>query len=193
MIYRFDGFELDARLCQLRYADQPVSIEPKVFDVLAYLLHHRDRVVSKDELLEKLWPGQVVSETALTRCIMAARKAVHDDGTKQAVIETQHGRGYRFVAAVTEQMDEPVFQFERTEEPLAPAPFLFSPSEDREGLALSPSSPEAGEGQEKSSFQLLPSDGSTLPVQFIPARMWSRGRLAVAGLLILLGVVATVQ
>ena len=51
MIYRFAGFELDARLYQLRYADQPVSIEPKVFDVLIYLLHHRNRVVSVDRNL----------------------------------------------------------------------------------------------------------------------------------------------
>src|SRR5262249_35044581 len=155
--YRFAGFELDARLYQLRYADQPVSIEPKVFDVLIYLLHHRNRVVSKDELLEKLWPGQVVSETALTRCIMAARKAVHDDGTKQAIIETHHGRGYRFVAAVTERTDEPVFQFEKTEEPLAPAPLFFSPSEESrsDGLSLSPSSLAVGEGQGTASSQGL--------------------------------------
>src|SRR5262245_26002274 len=85
---------------------KPVEVEPKVFDVLAYLLHHRDHVVSKDELLEKLWPEQVVSETTLTRCIVAARKAIGDDGTKQEVIETQHGRGYRFVAPVSERSVE---------------------------------------------------------------------------------------
>src|SRR5262249_4427631 len=101
MLYRFHDCELDDSLYQLRRSGRPISIEPKVFDVLAYLLHSRDHVVTKDELLEKLWPGQVVSETALTRCIVAARKAVGDDGTKQEVIETQHGRGYRFVATVS--------------------------------------------------------------------------------------------
>ena len=101
MFYCFHDFELDDRLYQLRRGGKPISLEPKVFDVLVYLLHNRDRIVSKDELLEKLWPGQVVSETALTRCIVAARKAVGDDGTKQEVIETQHGRGYRFVAPLT--------------------------------------------------------------------------------------------
>ncbi len=103
MLYRFATCELDEQLYQLRRAGKSVEIEPRVFDVLAYLLHNRARVVSKDELLEKLWPEQVVSETALTRCIVAARKAVGDDGTKQEVIETQHGRGYRFVATVSER------------------------------------------------------------------------------------------
>ena len=95
MLYHFHDYELDERLYQLRRGGKPVEIEPKVFDVLVYLLHHRDHIVSKDELLDKLWPEQVVSETALTRCIVAARKAVGDNGTKQHVIETQHGRGYR--------------------------------------------------------------------------------------------------
>jgi DNA-binding winged helix-turn-helix (wHTH) protein len=106
MVYRFGECELDDSLYQLRRGGTAVAVEPKVFDVLAYLLHHRDHVVTKDALLEKLWPGQVVSETALTRCIVAARKAVGDDGTKQEVIETQHGRGYRFVAAVSERAVE---------------------------------------------------------------------------------------
>jgi TolB-like protein/DNA-binding winged helix-turn-helix (wHTH) protein/Tfp pilus assembly protein PilF len=108
MLYRFVNCELDARLYQLRRDGTPVAIEPRVFDVLVYLLHQRERIVSKDELFDKLWPGQVVTETALTRCIVAARKAVGDDGTKQEVIETQHGRGYRFVASVTEQNEAPL-------------------------------------------------------------------------------------
>ena len=103
MLYHFATCELDEQLYQLRRAGKSVEIEPRVFDVLAYLLHNRARVVSKDELLEKLWPEQVVSETALTRCIVAARKAVGDDGTKQQVVETQHGRGYRFVATVSQR------------------------------------------------------------------------------------------
>src|SRR5262245_50706609 len=113
MIYRFHNFELDERLYQLRRAGKVMDIEPKVFDVLTYLLHQRARVVSKDELLEQLWPGQVVSETALTRCIMAARRAVGDNGSKQKCIETQHGRGYRFVAAVVEHTEEAEPQAER--------------------------------------------------------------------------------
>jgi TolB-like protein/DNA-binding winged helix-turn-helix (wHTH) protein/predicted Zn-dependent protease len=102
MVYHFADCELDERLYQLRREGALVAVEPKVFGVLAYLVHHHDRVISKDELLEKLWPGQVVGEAALSRCIGAARKAVGDDGDRQAIIETQHGRGYRFIAPVTE-------------------------------------------------------------------------------------------
>src|SRR5712692_5992660 len=99
----FDDFELDERLGELRQAGQPLEVEPKVFDVLSYLIRHRARVVPRDELLKHLWPGQVVIEAALTRCVAEIRKAVHDDGVQQQVIKTQRGRGYRFVAAVTER------------------------------------------------------------------------------------------
>jgi len=78
-IQAFGAFEVDRRLYQLRRGAEVVKIEPKVFDVLVYLLEHRARVVSKDELLEKLWPGEFVSESVLPRCITAARKAVGDD------------------------------------------------------------------------------------------------------------------
>lgn len=113
MIYRFADYELNVQLYQLRHNGELIALEPKVFDVLAYLVQHKDRVVSKDELLDKLWPGQVVGENALTRCIRAARAAVGDDGTTQAVIETQHGRGYRFIGEVigsqqNEIRDEPL-------------------------------------------------------------------------------------
>src|SRR5262245_61371092 len=103
MLYRFDECELDERLYQLRRKGERVEIEPKAFDLLVYLLHHREQVVGKDELLDKLWPGTVVSEAALTRCIARSREAIGDDGDKQQIIRTQHGRGYRFVAAVVEQ------------------------------------------------------------------------------------------
>ena len=65
MRYRFAQCKLDVRLHQLHRDSTVVGIEPKVFDVLVYLLQHRDRLVSKDELLDNLWPGQVMSETAL--------------------------------------------------------------------------------------------------------------------------------
>ena len=100
MIHAFADCELDEGLFQLRRRGQVVRIEPKVFDVLLHLLHHRDRVVSKIELLDALWPGEAVSESVLPRCIAAARRAIGDDRTRQALIQTVHGRGFRFVAAV---------------------------------------------------------------------------------------------
>lgn len=100
MVYRFGDCELDETLYELRRAGHVVKTEPRVFDVLAFLLRHRDRVVSKDELLDALWPGESVSESVLPRCVAAARRAVGDDRSAQRVIQTVHGRGYRFVAAL---------------------------------------------------------------------------------------------
>ena len=108
MIYKFGAFELDERLYSLRRFGEPLKLEPKVLDVLAYLIRQHDRVVTKDELIEQVWPGQVISDAALTHCLAKARKAVEDDGGRQQVIKTQHGRGYRFIAAVTVHEDKPV-------------------------------------------------------------------------------------
>jgi DNA-binding winged helix-turn-helix (wHTH) protein/tetratricopeptide (TPR) repeat protein len=107
VIYVFGDFELDDRLYGLHRAGQPIEVEPKVFDVLAYLLHSRDRTVSRDELIEQLWPGQVVSEAALTQCVARARKALQDDGMKQRFIKTYYGRGYHFVAEVAMRTTAP--------------------------------------------------------------------------------------
>jgi DNA-binding winged helix-turn-helix (wHTH) protein/Tfp pilus assembly protein PilF len=106
MVYIFGDCELDDRLYTLRCSGEDCKLEPKVFEVLAYLILQRNRFVTREELLDKFWPSQVVGEATLTQCIAKARKAVHDDGGKQQVIKTQHGRGYRFVAEVTERNDE---------------------------------------------------------------------------------------
>jgi DNA-binding winged helix-turn-helix (wHTH) protein len=74
-----------------------------VCDVLAYLGQHRGSVVSKQELLEHVWPDQYISEATLSGCVMAARKAVGDSGPAQQVIQTLHGCGYRFVPAIEAQ------------------------------------------------------------------------------------------
>jgi DNA-binding winged helix-turn-helix (wHTH) protein len=76
--------------------------EPQVFDVLSLLILHRDRVVPKEELLDKVWGDRFVSESALTSRIKAVRQAVGDDGTSQRFVQTIRGRGYRFIASVTE-------------------------------------------------------------------------------------------
>jgi pimeloyl-ACP methyl ester carboxylesterase/DNA-binding winged helix-turn-helix (wHTH) protein len=99
--YAFAGFTLDPERFALRRGDEIVHVEPQVFDVLAYLVEQRDRVVKKTELLDAIWGDRFVSESALTSRIKAARKAVGDDGTAQTVIRTVHGRGYQFVAEVS--------------------------------------------------------------------------------------------
>jgi DNA-binding winged helix-turn-helix (wHTH) protein len=108
MIYAFSDFELDEECYELRRASVPIKLEPKVFQVMAYLIQHRERVVTKDELLTQFWPGQFVTESALAHCIVKARQAVDDGGTAQRVIKTVHGHGYRFIAAVVTRPAEEV-------------------------------------------------------------------------------------
>lgn len=103
MVYEFAGYALDSRRFELTRDGTPVHVEPQVFDVLVHLIRHRDEVVSKAELLDSVWGDRFVSESALTSRLKAARRAVGDDGTSQTVIRTVFGRGYQFVAPVTEQ------------------------------------------------------------------------------------------
>jgi DNA-binding winged helix-turn-helix (wHTH) protein len=95
-----DGLELDTLLFELRRDGQQVPMEPQAFDVLVYLVSHRDRVVPKEELMDAIWGGRFVSETAVTSRIKQVRKALGDDGQAQRLIRTLHGRGYHFVGPV---------------------------------------------------------------------------------------------
>jgi predicted ATPase/DNA-binding winged helix-turn-helix (wHTH) protein len=98
--FQFGGFELDDTRFTLSGPDGPVHVEPQVFGLLHHLLRHADRVVPKEELLDAVWGGRFVSESALTSRVKAARRAVGDDGQDQRVIGTVHARGYRLVAEV---------------------------------------------------------------------------------------------
>ena len=102
MIYSFDAFSLDTDSLELRQDGGAVAVEPQVFSVLAYLIGNRDRVVSKDELIEAVWDGRAISDGALNSRINAARRAVGDDGAAQTVIKTFPRRGFRFIGPVTE-------------------------------------------------------------------------------------------
>ncbi len=103
MNYRFGEYEVDLGRQELRRAGAAVPVEPQVFDVLAYLLRHRDRTVSKSELFDAVWQGRIVSDAALNSRISAARRAIGDSGTSQALIRTLHKRGFRFVGTVDEE------------------------------------------------------------------------------------------
>jgi DNA-binding winged helix-turn-helix (wHTH) protein len=107
MNYIFGDYALDDTRYELRRSGESVAIEPKAFKVLAHLIQHRDRVVTKMELLEQFWPGVFVSESALTRCLARVRRAVHDEGPEQRIIKTIRGHGYRFVAALATRVTEP--------------------------------------------------------------------------------------
>lgn len=102
-IYSFGDFELDTRQRELRAAGARLHVEPQVFDVLACLFAHRDRVVPKEELLDEVWGHRYVAPATLNSRIKAARQAVGDDGSAQRVIRTIHGVGFRAVAEVAER------------------------------------------------------------------------------------------
>jgi DNA-binding winged helix-turn-helix (wHTH) protein/tetratricopeptide (TPR) repeat protein len=105
VIYVFHNCELDDNRYELHRNGAAIKIEPKVFNVLAYLIEHRNRVVTKDELKATLWPSKFTTDDALGRCVMEARKAVQDNGAQQQVIKTLRGRGYQFVAPLVERAD----------------------------------------------------------------------------------------
>jgi TolB-like protein len=99
-IVSFGDYALDLGRGELLREEKPVDIQPTPLRLLLYLAVHRDRVVSRQELLDAVWPGVVVGDEALTTALAEARHAVGDDGAAQRVIRTRKGRGYRFVAEV---------------------------------------------------------------------------------------------
>jgi TolB-like protein len=107
VLLKFGENELDTGLCELRVGGQPRTVEPQVFNLLVYLARNRNRVVSRQELLDELWAGKVVTESTLSSRIKAARQAVGDDGRTQQCIATVHRRGYRFVAELEELVEPP--------------------------------------------------------------------------------------
>ena len=106
LIYQFNKITLDTAQYRLSLAGKLISVEPQVFDLLAYLIKRKERVVTRGELLENLWQGKVVTDSALGTRLRDARKAVGDSGNRQEIIKTIHGRGYQFVGTVTEIDDE---------------------------------------------------------------------------------------
>ena len=100
MIYEFEQFELDLARFELRENGEPCSLEPQVLALLALLIEHRDRLLSKEEIFEKLWDGRVVTDATLLSRIKSARKALGDSGKTQRFIKTVYGKGFRFVADV---------------------------------------------------------------------------------------------
>ena len=117
MIYRFQDFELDEARLELRRSGVDISIQARVLRALIYLVRHRDRVVLKDELCDAVWQDIVVSDAALAQVIMHVRKALGDEGEQQTLVKTVRGRGFRFIADVTEERI-------RTGEILAPDWFM---------------------------------------------------------------------
>lgn len=185
MIFAFGAYELDTRVYELRSGGTVCPIEPQVFDVLVYLATHRDRVVSKDELLEKLWPDRFVSEATLTSRLKAARRAVGDDGKSQSVIRTLHGRGYRFVADLRESDDavvrpsaEPSSKLQGAPPPALPDGFV---GREAELATLDAALARAAAGRRQLLFVAAEAGaGKTTLVQAFLARATAAGEMLVA-------------
>jgi TolB-like protein/Flp pilus assembly protein TadD len=108
MIYRFEDFELDSARFELRRSGQAVPVEPQVLSLLLLLAANPDRLVSKDELVEKIWNNRIVSDSAIAARIKSARQALGDDGKQQKCIRTVHGMGFRFVGDLRFVRQSPV-------------------------------------------------------------------------------------
>ena len=102
MRFLFEDFALDTDRRELYRATDVIVVTPQVFDLLDYLIRNRERVVSKDDLINAVWNGRIVSDAALTTRMNAARGAIGDTGEKQRLIKTLPRKGFRFVGAVQE-------------------------------------------------------------------------------------------
>src|SRR5258706_3013099 len=103
MRYHFDSFTLIVGRRELLRGADLVAVAPQVFDLIEHLVRHHRRVVSKDELIDSIWGGRIISETALTTRLHVARKAIGDHGNVQRLIKTLPRKGFRFVGAVHEE------------------------------------------------------------------------------------------
>lgn len=100
MLYIFENFTLDPDRRELRCGATAIAMEPQAFDLLVHLIRHREHVVSRDELIEQIWDGRIVSESALSTRINTVRKAIGDTGAEQRLIKTLPRKGVRFVGEV---------------------------------------------------------------------------------------------
>lgn len=103
-IYRFAELELDTARFQIRRAGKTIAVQPQVFDVLHYLVAHHDRIVSKDELMEKVWSGRFISEATLSSRIKDVRQLIGDTGKQQNFLVTLRHRGFRYIGPVETEL-----------------------------------------------------------------------------------------
>ena len=125
MLYFFEEYALDTDRREIRRAEGLLQVEPKVFDLLTLLIARRDQVLSKEDLIAGVWMGRVVSDSALTSCINAARATIGDNGESQHLIKTLRGKGIRFVGTVREENS-----------PAGPAPPSVALASQKPALAL---------------------------------------------------------
>ena len=119
MRYRFGDYALDPQNYELSKNGVAVALEPQVFSLILLLIENRERVVTKDELIDTVWNGRIVSEATLSSRVSAARRAIGDSGATQTVIRTIPRRGFRFVAPVDADAAHPNLLLRRQPQPRA--------------------------------------------------------------------------
>lgn len=163
--FRVGDYLVDTARYRIGHGDTTVAVEPKVFDLLVYLIRHRDRVLTREELFQAVWDGREVSDATLSNHVMSARKALGDSGEMQRVIQTVRGRGYQFVAPVVEVPDAAV------------AALPTTPATAPEVAAAPPpvAAPGLRDGRPRRSSRrlvlLLLAGALLLPVLFLGARL----------------------
>jgi adenylate cyclase len=140
-MFRFKGYTLDIARTALRAADHDVQLRPKSFEVLRYLLENADRTVTKEELMEAVWPDVVVTDHVLAHCVSEVRQAIGDQN--QAIIKTMPRRGYRFTAPVVRVATSAAPEAQ----PAPPSPD-FGPQSDRPSVAVLPFANLSGDPQQ---------------------------------------------
>jgi TolB-like protein/Tfp pilus assembly protein PilF len=144
----FGDHTLDTNRRELCRRGEPIAVEPQVFDLLVYLIEHRDRVVSKDDLIGVVWGGRIVSESTLTSRINAARKALGDSGEKQELIRTIARKGLRFVGEVRPRPTD-IERADVSALPLGEVRESFTPASDRPAIAVLPFTNMSGDPEQE--------------------------------------------
>jgi TolB-like protein len=149
VLFLFADHALDTVRCELRRRSELVAVEPQVLDLLIYLMENRDRVVSKDDLVASVWGGRIVSDTTLTSCVYAARKAIEDSGHDQKLIRTIARKGLRFVGIVQTQPsgDEPADTDDRNDDQRESRQAM--PLPERPAIAVLPFSNMSGDPEQE--------------------------------------------
>jgi adenylate cyclase len=161
LIYRFGDISLDIDRQELRRGTDLVPVEPKVLDLLQFLISNRERVVSKDDLITNVWQGRIVSESTLTSRITAMRQAIGDSGRDQRLVRTIARKGLRFIGEVREQLGgaeehvpPPAVQILSTERPAPALP-------DKPSIAVLPFTNMSGDPDQEFFGDGLAEDVST--------------------------------